>query len=428
MPGGVLQLAAYGSQNFLLNNNPQISFFKTVYKPYTNFACESKKIELSRVDANLKTSTILKCKIPRYGDLMTSMYLVCKLPDINLPSSNIRCKWVKHFGEMLIDNYYIVNSGTMLDHQYGEWVHIWRQLTTNTSKIHIYNKMIGNTPDMYEPDFVRDNIVTRPFIKGRSIVIPLDFWFNKNPGLAMPLISLQYQDLYVHIELRPLIDLYLVDMLDGKGYVRPTLDAHSMHNFVQPELVTAESLMIYPYIEATYVQLDTAERNHFAKSSLDYLIEQHQRIQRYNISGSVMIDLVLQNPVKEIVFMFRTIEASSKNDWGNFVTSTRGNIMKSAKLLFNGQERIEEKPTEYFALIEPWQYHSGSPPDGVYVISFSLKPEDFQPSGACNMSRVNKVQLYVVLNDGITCDVQVYTTNYNFFRVVAGMGGIAFAQ
>lgn len=428
MTGGLLQLNAYGSQNFLLNYKPQFSFFKSVYKTHSNFATESKRIEFSRTDVQLDTSTVLTCKIPRYGDLMTSMYLVVQLPDITLPPDGRRFRWVKHFGEMLVENYSIVNSGTLLDHQYGEWVHIWRQLTTDTSKIHIYNKMIGNTPDMYEPDFVRDNISTPPFIKGRTIVVPLDFWFNKDPGVAMPLVSLQYQDIYVNIELRKIVDLYTVDMLDGEGYRKPNaLDPqHSLANFVNPKYMSTNSLAVYPYIEATYVYLDKVERNRFAVSSLDYLIEQHGRILKYAVRGAVTIDLVLQNPVKEIIFVLRSIKASSLNDWGNFVGDHREHLLESAKLLFNGQDRIEQKPVEYFSLIEPWQYHRGSPPDGVYVISFSLKPEEFQPSGACNMSRINKAQLYLVLKPEALCDVFVYTTNYNFYRVISGMGNIAF--
>lgn len=426
MTGGILQLAAYGSQNYLLNNNPQLSFFKNVYKPYTNFANESKRIELSRVDALLNTTTLLTCKIPRYGDLMANMFFICQIPDIILKQNGYRFKWVKNFGEMLIDNYYITSSGTILDRQFGEWAHIWRQLTTDTSKLHIYNKMTGNTADMYEPDFVRNEITTQPFIKGRSVVIPLDFWFTKNPGLAIPLISLQYHELYVNIELRALNDLYLIDTLDGRGYRRIN---DAIRDYVSHVLFTTpNSLVIYPYIEATFVFLDNAERNVFAKSSLDYLIEQHQRFVKEDASGSVMIDLILQNPVKEIVFVLRTNISSQKNEWTNFMGANRVHLIESAKLLFNGQERIEEKPVEYYSFIEPWQYHSGSPPDGVYVISFSLQPEAFQPSGACNMSRVNKVQLHLVLRENYVCDILVYTTNYNFFRVIGGMGGIAFAS
>lgn len=428
MTGGLLQLNAYGSQNVLLNYKPQFSFFKSVYKPHTHFATESKRIEFSRIDAQFNTTTTLNCKIPRYGDLMANMYLVVTLPDIVLPPNGNRFRWVRHFGEMLIDNYSIVNSGTLLDHQYGEWVHIWRQLTTDISKLHIYNRMIGNTADMYEPDFVRDNISTPPFIAGRTIVVPLDFWFNKNPGVAMPLIGLQYQDIYVNIELRPISQLYTVDLLDGKGYRKPDMldPSQNISRFVDTKFVTPNSLVIYPYIEATYVFLGTIERNYFATTSLDYLIEQHNRVIKYAVSGSIVIDLVLQNPVKEIVFVLRSLTSTSLNDWGNFMGKNKQHMLKSAKLLFNGQDRIEQKPVEYFSLIEPWQYHKGSPPDGVYVISFSLEPEEFQPSGACNMSRINKVQLCLVLNPDVLCDVFVYATNYNFYRVISGMGNVAF--
>ena len=137
---------------------------------------------------------------------------------------------------------------------------------------------------------------------------------------------------------------------------------------------------------------------------------------------------MLQNPVKELIFFPRDPTARDVNNWTSFVSlATRTGLLATAKLMFNGRDRIEEKAIDYFTTLQPWQHHTGSPPHGVCVYSFSLRPEEFQPSGSCNMSRINSVQLYVTTAPNTTCDVVVYARNYNFFRVAAGMGGLAFS-
>lgn len=429
MSGGVLQLAAYGSQNFLLNNNPQISFFKSVYKTHSNFAMESKSIYLDRNDALVNDTTTFHVKLPRHGDLLSNMYLVLKLPDIVLQQNGNRFKWIKNIGNFIIDNYYITNSGAKVDQQYGEWMYIWQQLTNDVSKIHVYNRMIGNIPSNYAPDYTQTEI-NSPFIKECTLTIPLGFWFNTHPGLALPLISLQYHEIHLYIEMRPLLQCYLVDTLDGNGYVAPQYGRsdHLLSNFVDSSLVTNGSLNIKPYLECNYIFLDKIERNIFMRSSFDYLIEQHSCIKQMALSGSANIDLPLNNPVKEIVFCLRDVNCNGKNDWSNYMNATTGGyLLQTAKLVFNGQDRFDEKPVEYFTLIQPYQHHKASCPAGVCIYSFAINPEEYQPSGTCNFSRLNKAQLVLVLSKGVTVDVTVYATSLNFFRIMGGMGGLAFS-
>ena len=429
MAGGLLQLVAYGTQNIFLNANPSLTFFKQVYKPYTNFAMESIRLEFNRRDANVYETTKLVCKVSRYADLITQMYLVFELPDVNI-SNGTRMKWAKRLGETLIDNYYISIGGTIVDKQYGEWLYLWRELSNETSKLHLYNKMIGNTPDVFAPDVLRDSIAAKPFIKGRKLVVPLDFWFNKHVGTALPLVSLQYHDVYLNVELRQLQDVFLVDEGDTRGYRRPESGNpnHSIKNFVPSGIASNSSMELNPYLEVNYIFLDSEERDKFTSGSLEYLVEQTTRVEAQNVSGSQFIDLQLQNPVKELVFITRDPSARTVNDWTTFVDTLTGDqLLASAKIMFNGRDRIEEKTMDYFMLLQPWQHHTASPPDGVSVYSFSLHPEHFQPSGSCNMSRINNVQLHVTTASKKKCDIVVYSRNYNFFRVAAGMGGLAFS-
>jgi hypothetical protein len=255
--------------------------------------------------------------------------------------------------------------------------------------------------------------------------VPLEFWFNRHIGTALPLISLQYHDVYLNVELRKLQDVFLIDECDTLGYRRPENGnpAHSLKKYVTGGAASNTSMGINPYLEVNYIYLDTDEREVFTSSgSLEYLVEQTTRIEVSNIAGTKSIDLMLQNPVKELVFIARDPLARTRNDWTTFT-----NGLATAKLMFNGRDRIEEKSMDYFTLLQPWQHHTASPPDGVAVYSFSLHPEQFQPSGSCNMSRINNVQLQVSTAPRTTCDVVVYSRNYNFFRVTAGMGGLAFA-
>lgn len=428
MSGGVLQLAAYGSQNFLLNNNPQISFFKSVYKAHSNFAMESKSVYFDRNDALVNDTTVFHCKLPRHGDLLSNMYLIIKLPAISLPTSGHRFKWCKHIGEALLESCYITNSGSKLDEQYGEWMYIWRQLTNDVSKIHVYNQLIGNCPDIYAPDYTQTSIGS-PFIKEKTLCIPLGFWFT-NPGLALPLVALQYHEIHLYIELRKLTQCYLIDMLDGNDYVAPQYGNpdHLLTNFIDSSLVTNNTLNVRPYLECNYIFLDTVERNIFMRGSFDYLIDQHKCIKKMALSGTATIDLLLQNPVREIIFLLRDVNSNGKNDWMNYTNATTGgNMLETAKLVYNGQDRFDAKGVEFFTLIQPYQHFHGSPPPGVCVYSFSLRPYEYQPSGACNMSMVNKVQLFLTLCKNVTCDCTIYATNYNFFRVIGGMAGTAFA-
>lgn len=426
MPGGLLQLVAFGAQNLYLNGNPSLSFFKKVYKTHTNFACESIKVNFNKNELSYNDSTHLIAKIGRNADLLNEMYFIFTLPDIRKRGKN-RFQYVENLGEAIIDEYYIYIGGNIIDKQYGEWLHIWSELSLNSNKRYGYEKMTGNVHEIYRPDdfhYVNDGDIQ---IDSRKIIVPLKFWFNKLPGLSLPLIALQYHEIELHIILRPMKQLVKENDMIINDYSR---------------YFATEKFDINPYLECNYIFLDTEERTFFAKNSLDYLIEQVIRIPFYNLNNNNILDLVLQNPVKEIIWVISRNDKDQTNSWfefGDDKYDIKGDgsdlrtmeVLQSAKLTFNGLDRIEEKDSTYFNLIQPYQHHTVIPKPGVYVYSFSLNPEEFQPSGSCNMSRLNKIQLHLNLKppsrDTYKYDAHVYVTNHNFLRVTAGLAGVAFA-
>ncbi len=424
MAGGLLQLVSYGAQNIYLNGNPSISFFKKVYKTHTNFALESMRINFDKTDISFNDSTLLTTRIDRNADLITNIYLVLQMPNIRKRENHI-FNFVENLGENMVEEYYLNIGGNTIDKQYGEWLHIWNELSLGANKRYGYDKMIGNIPEVFRPDDFNKKFQDGDIqVKSRKIILPLQFYFNKIPGLAIPLISLQYHDMEIGVLIKPLKDLILED---GER-----VENHSLY-------FDSEFINVNPYLECNYVFLDTAERNYFAGHSLDYLIEKVTRIPFYGVNSYNSLQLLLHNPVKEIIWVIKRNDVNKKNKWLHYGDEdTQGNSIEplvSAKITFNGLDRIEEKDASYFNIIQPYQHHSVIPKEGIYVYSFSLSPEKFQPSGACNMSRLKNIHLNIKLNEPQTpdivqepykYDVMVYVTSYNFLRIASGMAGIAF--
>lgn len=407
MPGGIIQLVAVGSQNVFLNGNPSISFFKKVYKTYTNFASETISLIPSNNTLKFNKSTSIVVKVDRNGDLIRSMYLSIKFPnldtyDVDDDSRNIILTTVDHVGEVLIEEAFINIGGTIVDKQYGEWIHVWNELSLSNDKRSGYDRLIGH-------DLDGEN-----YSESR-LYIPLNFWFNKNPGLALPLISLQYHDVEVHITLRPARDLFLVNNLPVTEGVIP----HEIH--------------IDLMLDVEYIFLDTQEREFFAKENQDYLIEQVQRHTFYDMKQNNTLSLPLQNPVKELIWTIKRNNLNLTNNWFSFDDENNKNVLQSATLLLNGIERFSKKDNVYFNRLQPFQHHTRVPSRGIHVYSFSLHPEHFQPSGSCNMSLINKVELNVSTkapptDESYTYTVDVYSVNYNFLRISGGMAGLAYVN
>ena len=533
MGGGLMQLVAYGAQDVYLTGNPQITFWKVTYRRHTNFAMES--IEQT-FNGQADFGRRVQCTVSRNGDLAYRTYLQVTLPEINQSddSNDVYARWLDNPGHQLISMVEVEIGGQRIDRQYGDWMHIWNQLTLTSEQEDGFHKMIGNTTQLTyltDPDFAKiatacssddvPNAVCAPrqALPETTLYVPLEFWFCRNPGLALPLIALQYHEVKINIELRPM-DECLWAVTDVK---QATAGESAKATGCYSKSLVAASL----YVD--YVFLDTDERRRMAQNPHEYLIEQLQFTGEESIgSSSNKLKLNFNHPCKELVWVVQpdanvsycdsfvrgevlhaalgaqpfnytdavdalpnsirafagseqlsgdtsdnsVIDASglfndptanddpdgsaavtdlnaafpkSRNngvsDAGAFVLAETArkmhcwgeNPVVTAKLQLNGQDRFSEREGTYFDLVQPFQHHTRHPDTGVNVYSFALRPEEHQPSGTCNFSRIDNATLQLVVSAAAisgakTAKVRVYATNYNVLRVMSGMGGLAYSN
>ena len=527
MAGGLMQLVAYGAQDVFLTGTPEITFWKVSYRRHTNFAMESIEQTFSgQADFGRRVT----CTISRNGDLAYRTYLQVTLPEINQDMKNsaggsVYARWLDFVGEQLVAQVEVEIGGQRIDRQYGDWMHIWNQLTLSKEQQAGYYKMIGNTTQLTyitDPAFAAVSgpcaaggpaqvCAPRNALPETTLYVPLLFWFCRNPGLALPLIALQYHEVKINIDFRPIGEcLWAVSSL-GTG-------AKSVASAYQQSLVAASL-----YVD--YIFLDTDERRKMAQNPHEYLIEQLQFTGDESVgSSSNKIKLNFNHPCKELVWvvqpdanvdycssleagslLFKTLGAQPFNytdaidalpnaihafggagstsgvnafvtasglfqmagaadndlagigaaqlgnsgtdlgsvlsDAGTFVLAESAldmhcwgeNPVVTAKLQLNGQDRFSEREGSYFDVVQPFQHHTRAPDCGINVYSFALRPEEHQPSGSCNFSRIDNAVLQLVLSSGTvsgvnTAKVRVYAVNYNVLRVMSGMAGVAYSN
>ena len=641
MGGGLMQLVAYGAQDVYLTGNPQITFWKVTYRRHTNFAMES--IEQT-FNGQADFGRRVQCTISRNGDLAYRTYLQVTLPEINQSDHNgsagsVFARWLDCPGEQMISMVEVEIGGQRIDRQYGDWMHIWNQLTLTSEQEAGYHKMIGQTSQLTyltDPEF--SDVATacgsanvpeavcapRNALPETTLYVPLQFWFCRNPGLALPLIALQYHEVKINIEVRPLDEcLFAVSQVGDPS----SSGTKKVTNAYAKSLVAASL-----YVD--YVFLDTDERRRMAQNPHEYLIEQLQFTGDESIgSSSNKVKLNFNHPCKEIVWVVQpdmhvaycdsflggrlmhralgaqpfnytdavdalpdsilaygsqnqtrgtdatnqvidgsglfndtfpydiqtsitvnsveyevtlagaetvgvvlaagsiitqlvggsggvatlvndtasgdqsflvrqsltlyntnpldpvataqfsgqlgagpvtnmtalvaagsiavtqflpatpntadislsgAIKGSTSNgltDAGVFVLAETAlnmhcwgeNPVVTAKLQLNGQDRFSEREGTYFDLVQPYQHHTRNPDTGINVYSFALRPEEHQPSGTCNFSRIDNATLQLVVSAAAiggtqTAKVRVYATNYNVLRVMSGMGGLAYSN
>lgn len=471
-----MQLVAYGAQDIFLTGNPQITFFKVVYRRHTNFAMESiEQTFTGAADFGKKVT----CTVSRNGDLIHKVYLRVELPEVTINGKGA-FRWLNWVGHILIKSVEIDIGGQRIDKHYGDWLHIWNELTQTSGKMLGYANMLGNIPQLVNP--VENTSTTDDKrVPGEILYIPLEFWFCRNPGLALPLIALQYHEVKLNLELSDKKDCYWAAKENASGDLE-----------YNPNVVTVPSLPSASlYID--YIFLDTEERRRFAQVSHEYLIEQLQYTGDESTSTrSNKVKLNLNHPVKELIWIVQPDEHTSNEapygkQWFNYTdaydvsyspefaynmssldlatpneksaglpgvaaggangvfvpVSFEGgaNPVEIAKLQLNGHDRFSERDGKYFNVVQPYQHHENVPSRGINVYSFALSPEEHQPSGSCNMSRIDNAVLNLYLTEGAvktpspsggsvnrTCKLRVYATSYNVLRIMSGMGGLVFSN
>jgi len=431
MGGGLMQLVAYGAQDIYLTGNPQITFFKVVYRRHTNFAVESIEQTFNgQADFNKRVTAT----ISRNGDLIQQMYLEVVLPictgTVTATTSNV---WTYGVGNALIKQAEIEIGGQLIDRQYGDWMNIWTELTIPEGKRAGYDNMVGNNKPSNAFTQTGGLLLTNV----NRLYVPLQFWFNRNPGLALPLIALQYHEVKLNLELRASGDL-----INTNGSAVPVIP----------------SLGCKLYVD--YVYLDTDERRRFAQVSHEYLIEQVQFTGSESISATdnnKNVTLNFNHPVKELIWVhnnsatFGASNAATGNRWFNYsgATGASRDSFTTALLQLNGHDRFSVRFADYFRKVQNYEHHTRVPrvtgdvttPDFrqqfIYSYSFALSPEEHQPSGTCNFSRIDNAVLQLGYGAdsatgasalAIAMNLNIYAVNYNVLRIMSGMGGLAYSN
>ena len=552
MGGGLMQLVAYGAQDIYLTGNPQITFFKVVYRRHTNFSMEHIEQTINGIPGWNNNITSI---ISRTGDLLHTINLDWQCPTKE-PDANIRIP--HNFGHYMIDWIRLDIGGTEIDKIYGHWMEVHSRLTIpNHSKvIGSYSKQMVNTisdpPPSGTKEHPKDNFkysvssdltnnipqntnfqqmtgaggvdgVSKSEIKNKSnlprhLQIPIPLWFCKNPGLALPLIALQYHDIKINIKFK---SNYPMKNYDPTGEIITASEDVFSKDIFGGESGSSDSLKVY----CEYIYLDTEERRRFAQVTHEYLIEQVQREEHYVTNGaSNSFRLAFNHPVKELIFcgewgenrdvtyMWPDLQANGtycgvssadsidviKDSVGGWLPGI-GSDDTTVSLKLNNHDRFAaDKPLYYFTRYQAHKHHSGpvqlyshNPQivggeghyqnggcghtqennelnriqDSIGVYSFALKPEEHQPSGSCNFSRIDNCMLTFknlhlnpsqediqdfcdahqqekevdashhmpTLNHGytnlpLTSTMIVYAINYNVLRIMSGMGGLAYSN
>ena len=434
--GGLMQLVAYGAQDVYLTGNPQITFFKQVYRRHTNFAMESIENPFNGSPGFGKRVT---CTIQRNGDLIHRIYLQATLPNVTLQAgdgSGAQFRWLNWVGHNLVKSVELEIGGQRIDKHYGIWLHVWNELTQEAGKQGGYAKMVGNVPVLTnllvqggescdddcaggEPNSSNEVVNCAP---GYTLYIPLQFWFCRNPGLALPLIALQYHEVRINLEFNDLRNLC--------WDITPQLsNPHTIRDRVNNANLQAASL----YVD--YIYLDTDERRKFAQVSHEYLIETLQFTGAESItSSSNKLKLNFNHPCKELIWVvqrdsFVSCDDTVINPWKGQQPFNFSDWWDRAALLqLNGHDRFQVREGRYFNEVQPYQHHTNIPAVGINVYSFALQPETHQPTGTCNLSRIDNTTLLLTVSNntvGTTNSAQVYVfaTNYNVLRVMSGITG-----
>ena len=390
MGGGLLQLVAYGAQDVYLTGNPQITFFKVVYRRHTNFSIES---IIQSHNGTVGFGSRMTCQISRNGDLLHKLYL-----QVEIGGTANDYIWTQNLGHYIIKTAEVEIGGQLIDRQYGIWMQIWNELTLPSGKKDGFDKMIGN----YNDADLKHQFVGTDKTK---LYIPLEFWFCRNVGLALPLIALQYHEVKININFNDTMTAYVSD-----------------GDTVAGRNLTLSSAALW----ADYIFLDTDERRRFAQLSHEYLIEQVQFTGSESaVAGSkTRLKMSFNHPVKELVWVNMDDTKQNKKDWCVW----QPQITDKVELQLNGNDRFAPRDPKYFTLVQPYQHHTNIPAaTNIGVYSFALKPEEHQPSGTLNMSRIDTAQI-TIPRSAAAGNIYLFAHSYNVLRILSGMGGLAYSN
>ena len=441
MGGGLLQIVAIGEQDSYLIGNPQITFFKIVHRRHTNFSIEG--IQQTITGPLSKNGCKVISKISKSGDLISDMWLDVKLPKFNDVFVNLQnnyFNWCNNTGHALIKEVELEIGGDIIDRHDDKFLDIWNELSKNGYK---ENNLINKNKTNVKLNNNNDNLINNNL----QLYIPLKFFFNKYKGLSLPIIALQYHEVILKFNFRSLYHLintdYQGNLLDGVKIIK---DEDQME------------LKLF----CNYIFLDKDERLRFAQSPHEFLIEQVQ-YEKKKLDNKV--SLSFNHPVKELIWLCQNNNVSLEKSEGNIdasINKTQENLnntfhsndyfnyqvpnyngdksfsirefinnqisyesFEKCTIEFNGSERFSPQKASHFRLINPLLANHKIPSKHIYCYSFALKPEEHQPSGSCNFSRFNNINM-IFENPSSNMELYIYAINYNILRIMSGMCGLVY--
>ena len=476
MPGGALmQLVAFGAQDVYLTGQPKVTYFQTAYKRHTNFAMETVQQTVQGAGGN---GGLFSVTLSRSGDLVGDMFVALtptnsSATQLTSTNSNSDMNWVAERAFSTVELYI---GGQLIDKHYQLWFRLYAEVFLSDTKKLNYGRLTS------APVPTNSSVTSQA-----KVYLPLMFFFNTNPGLYLPLIALQYHEVrldftlttyfssyfgtnpievwanYVYLEeaergrFSKNNHEYLIEQVQKVGGGDPVLGSnenspaivrlqynHPVKEIVwcyqDPAPVTNRNAMwnFTSGVSNVNVTCDPAK---LAASASPYA-PNHVGAPVLFVPGPFATSLfvsaasnvttgntisVQSNVLSGNVFW---VEAGLPQTSSNTTFGVEVGPLHKAKFILNGTERAAEQFGKYFNQYQPYQYHSGNPYPGIYVYSFALKPEEHQPSGACNFSRIDMAQVAVSLKTGMPSNLlqQMFAVNYNILRIASGLGGLAFSN
>jgi hypothetical protein len=478
MTGGLMNISSYGNENIILHGNPKKTYFKAIYNKHTNFGLQRFRINYEgNRKLNGSTNTILTFKIPRYGDLLYDSYFVIDIPNIWSPfyfkekeDKSIQLipyefKWIEQLGSTIIEEIEIKSGGTTISKYSGEYLSCLVERDFSESKKKLWNEMTGNVEELYDPANTNGNINVypnafynkktnvEPSIRGRKLYIPLNSLFGDSSKMALPLIALQYQEIYITIKLSPLYNLFTINNIDdvtssnGLSYrirPNPNVTHQQLWKFLQEpksNSVTDEDYFIpkdgigsfwkpEPHIISTFVFLDENERRYFAQNEHRYLIKQCHQYDFLQLQGSKVVEIESKNLIANFMWRFRRSDVKLRNEWSNYTNWAYNNVKPQPLTLLDNNitniinpnnfyitNNVDEYPVNIknimldlgivigglyrenimdegvYNYIEKYNRTDSNAKSGIYFYNFGINSNrrEYQPSGGMNLNKFKNV-------------------------------------
>lgn len=487
MAGGLIQLVSIGLEDLYLSSDPDITFFKMVYKRHTNFSQEPvKQLFSTSPDFGKRVS----CSLSKTADLLCDCYVFIELPEIPKNDNTLieKYRWTKKIGFNIINSIELEINGKIIDKLYGDWLNIWSLLSVSNDR-DTEDILIGNLPSLYN---------SSNGINSYNLYIPICFFFNRNKGLAIPIIALHLSDIKIHIEFNSLENVliqtptnyiqieesiclfeqgeiiiqnynnneikmifeyfdYTTNRLyytkydqsfsyyqssstinksnykiynEKNYYVMPSSEENS-YSFSYPNLSINQS-----YLILNFIYLDNLERKKFAQANHEYLITTLQYTGErkiYNTTSKIKLNFI--NPSKEIFWIAQLNKIKNGNikekfNYTSDIQYSGNNLILNSQIHHNGQTRSNLFDKFFYNYIKTYSFHSNTINEGINMFSFSIDPQNYEPRGSCNFTKIEDIVLDLNLSTLVSYDnpilLRAYNLNYNVFKINNGLAGLTF--